>query len=137
MAPVTTQSGKIAGFGPHSRKTALSRMDKRSAEGRHLRRVREGLIAHLGSKDISFVQNQIIERAAWLSLHIALFDAKVAAGHEPTQVDVNTYISWTNTYQKALLRLSSDLVPKSADSSENALAEYIAARAEVAQERQE
>jgi hypothetical protein len=137
MPKIMPKSGQNSSFGPHSRQSALVKLDNRSAEGRHLRRIREKLKAHLGNRPLTFAESEIIERAAWLSLRISMLDSKTLLGHELTEVDSNTYLAWTNSYQKALMRLDPKLVPVPDSGAPAAdLAAYLQARAEVAAERQ-
>ncbi len=47
----------------------------------------------------------MIERAAWLSLHVAQLDAKAAAGGALTDHDHRAYLAWSNTLTKLLRHL--------------------------------
>jgi hypothetical protein len=126
-------------IGPNSARHVLLRMDKRSKPARMLKAIRHKLFAHLAEIGISkpnAVQEEIIERATWLRLHIALADSKSANGLDMSDIGQRNYLAWTNSYQKALMRLGIAAEPD-ADAEPSALAEYIAMKAEVAAERQD
>jgi hypothetical protein len=126
-------------IGPHSTHDVLVRMDKRTKPARLLKEIRRKLFEHLAEVGIpkpSIVQEEIIERAAWLRLHIALADAKAANGYEMTDISRRSYLAWTNNYQKALMRLDIASEPEQ-DATPSELSEYISALAEVSAERRE
>lgn len=112
-------------LGPYSRAPALSAIDMRSKEGRVLRKVRAELSAHVGNP--SATQRILIERAAVLSLQIAMLDAKHAAGGL-TPHDAGQYLAWTN----ALTRLMRQLGLKGAAERAPSLRDHLAARASAA-----
>lgn len=89
-------------LGPYSRAPALSTIDMRSKEGRVLRNVRGELTAHVGSP--SATQRILIERAAVLSLQIAMLDAKHANGGL-TPHDQREYLAWTNALTRLMRHL--------------------------------
>ncbi len=94
----------------------------RSKEGLLLRKVRAELTAHVGTP--SATQRIMIERAAVLSLQIAMLDAKHAAGGL-TSHDQREYLAWTN----ALTRLMRHLGQKGAAERAPTLRDHLAARA--------
>lgn len=112
-------------LGPYSRAPALSTIDMRSKEGRVLRNVRGELTAHVGSP--SATQRILIERAAVLSLQIAMLDAKHANGGL-TPHDQREYLAWTN----ALTRLMRQLGLKGAADRAPSLRDHLATRATAA-----
>lgn len=112
-------------LGLYSRAPALSTIDMRSKEGRVLRKVREDLFAHVGNP--SATQRILIERAAVLSLQIAMLDAKHVAGGL-TPHDQREYLAWTN----ALTRLMRQLGQRGAPERPPSLRDHLAARAEAA-----
>ncbi len=112
-------------LGPYSRAPALSTIDMRSKEGRVLRKVRAELTAHVGNP--SATQRILIERAAVLSLQIAMLDGKHAAGGL-TPHDQREYLAWTN----ALTRLMRQLGMKSAAERPPSLADHLARHASAA-----
>lgn len=89
-------------LGPYSRPPALAALDMRSREGLLLRRVRAELTAHVGNP--SATQRILIERAAVLSLQIAMLDAKHAAGGL-TSHDQREYLAWTNALTRLMRHL--------------------------------
>ena len=79
---------------------------------------RAELTAHVGGKP-SAVQKNLIERAVWLSLQVALLDAKQAESQTFTQHDSNAYLAWTNTLTRLLrqlgMQVSADRTPSLKD----------------------
>ena len=94
----------MPGLGPYSRPSVLAKLDGRTREARLLAEVRADLTAHVGGNP-SATQARMIERAAWLSLHVAQIDAKAAAGGALTDHDCRTYLAWSNTLTKLLRHL--------------------------------
>lgn len=83
-------------IGPYSRRGVLDKLDRRSAEARFIREVRAELALHVGGKP-SATQRAMIDRAAWLRLHIRLMDNRTAEGRELTELDSRTYLAWVNS----------------------------------------
>ena len=93
-------------IGPYSRRGVLDKLDRRTAEARLIREVRTELTAHVGGTP-SATQRAMIERIAWLRLHLRLMDNRTADGREMTEHDSRTYLAWTGS----LSRLMRDLGP--------------------------
>ena len=110
-------------LGPYSTQAAVQGLDQRTREGRLMRQVRKDLIAHLGGNP-SVTQRVMIDRAAWLSLRLALLDAKILADTF-TEHDSRTYIAW----DRSLNRLMRDLGLKGAAQAPRSLREHLAAKA--------
>lgn len=91
-------------LGPYSRPHALAKMDGRTREARLLRDLRSDLVKHVGGKP-SATQRALIDRAAWLSLHVAQMDAKAADGRALTEHDSRTYLAWSNSLTRTLAQL--------------------------------
>lgn len=91
-------------IGPYSRPTALAKLDGRTREARLMRQVRAELTAHVGGNP-SATQRQLIERCAWLSLHVAQLDARTAEGRALTDHDSRQYLAWSNTLTRTLRQL--------------------------------
>ena len=111
-------------LGPYSRPSVLAKLDGRTREARLLAEVRADLTAHLGGNP-SAVQRRMIERCAWLSLHVAQLDAKAVEGGGLTDHDHRTYLAWS----AALTRMLRQLGLKGAPAPRRTLAEHLAARA--------
>lgn len=90
-------------LGPYSRPPALAALDMRSREGLLLRRVRAELTAHVGNP--SATQRIMIERAAVLSLQIAMLDAKHSSGPGLTPHDQREYLAWVNSLTRLMRQL--------------------------------
>jgi hypothetical protein len=94
------------GNGPYSKLLARGSVNGRSRPGRFLAHAREQLTAHLGGGPLSAAQKILVERIAWLMLHVALFDEKTAEGNAPmTDHDRRSYLAFSN----ALVRATRDL----------------------------
>ena len=89
--------------GPYSRPPSLARLDQRTREARLLADTRAELTAHLGGAP-SATQRALIDRAAWLTLRMALMDAKGADGHL-SERDGREYLAWSNSLTRALVAL--------------------------------
>jgi hypothetical protein len=105
----------------------LQKLDGRTKEGRLLRDVRSELVSHVGGRP-SATQKALIERAVWLSLHVAQIDARMADGRALTEHDSRTYLAWSNTLTRTLRQLGL----KGIDQRGPTLAEYKAERAQAA-----
>ena len=91
-------------LGPYSRLNVLAKLDGRTREARMMRQFRIELTEHLGGKP-SFTQAALIDRAAWLFLHVAQLDARAVNGRELTEHDARTYLGWSNTLNRCLRQL--------------------------------
>lgn len=119
-----TYTGDMNRVGPYSRLSALQNIDGRSREARLVRDARADLIAHVGGKP-SATQSALIQRAAWLMLHIAQMDAKMGSATGLTDHDTRTYLAWCNT----LTRIMRQLGMKGSAAEAPNLSAYIAGRA--------
>lgn len=79
-------------------------MDGRTRHARILNQVRGELTAQLGGKP-SAAQRALIDRAAWLTLRVALLDAKTAEGGVMTECDSRTYLAWSNSLALVLTKI--------------------------------
>jgi len=89
-----------------------------------MRDVRAELSVHVGGRP-SATQRALIDRAAWLTLHIAQLDAKMADGRPLTECDSRTYLAWSNSLTRTLKQLGL----QGAAEKPKTLAEYRAERA--------
>ena len=121
-----TERAKAKRVGPYSTANALRQVDQRTREGSLIRKTRADLIAHVGGKP-SATQLVLIERAAALTLQLALLDSRNAHGGM-TDHDVRTYLAWTNT----LTRLMRQLGLKSAAQQPPSLKDHLAQRGSTA-----
>jgi hypothetical protein len=109
--------------GPYSREGAIATLDGRSKEALYMKRVRLELTAHVGAP--SPVQRQLIERAAMLTLHVALFDAKALEAGGLSERDSRQYLAYSNSLSRTLTQLGL----KATAAKPPSLAEHIAQRA--------
>ena len=91
-------------IGPYVRPAVLARMDGRTKEARLLKSLRAELTAHLGGTP-TVIQRALIERAAQLSLRVALFDARLAETGQQTDHDIRTYLSFSQSLTSHLRQL--------------------------------
>lgn len=96
---------------PYSTPDTLAKLDGRSKEARLLKRTRSELLAQLGRKP-SVAQAMLVDRVAWLHVHLSLLDGKMA-GAAPAERDARQYLAWANTMAKLLARLGLDQPPPS------------------------
>jgi|SRR5580704_13034813 hypothetical protein len=111
------------GNGPYSKLLARGCVSGRTRNGRFLAAAREELIHHLGGSPLSAAQRILVERVAWLRLHVALFDEKVANRGEPmTGKDRASYLAFSNSLVRATRELGLQPVAK----PQKSLAEHLA-----------
>ena len=91
-------------IGPYSRPHSLAKLDGRTREARLMRDFRARLFEHLRGKP-SATQLALIDRAAWLALHVAQLDQRTAAGGVMTEHDSRTYLAWSNSLTRTLREL--------------------------------
>ena len=113
-------------IGPYSRPRTLAKMDQRTREAQILRATRRELTAHVGGRP-SATQAALIERAAWLTLHVALLDAKRVQG-AASEHDSRTYLAWSNSLTRTLAAMGLAAAPKPVAT----LADHLAERREAA-----
>jgi hypothetical protein len=99
---VRVRHGKyVKGFATRG---AAIRMDGRGQAARYMRRIRLELAAHVGGQP-STVQKAIIERLAWLALHMARIDARSIETGEMSDHARREYLAWSNTYARLMTQL--------------------------------
>ncbi|WP_376092802.1 hypothetical protein ACE7GA_24345 [Roseomonas sp. CCTCC AB2023176] len=91
-------------MGAYAGLARLSDLDLRTRHGRILRGVRTDLSAHVGANP-SATQRLLIERAAQLTLRVAIFDDRLAEGGGMTDHDSRQYLAWSNSLTRALRAL--------------------------------
>jgi hypothetical protein len=75
--------------------------------------VREDLTAHIGGNPTA-PQAALIDRAAWLQLHVSLMDAKTLEEGGPlSERDSRQYLAWSNALTRILRDLGTDKKPGS------------------------
>lgn len=90
---------------PEFKPDALLKLDRRTREARLLATIRRDLTAHVGGKP-STIQRALIERAAMLTLHLALIDERsLSEGGRMSDHDSRQYLAWSNTYARTIARL--------------------------------
>lgn len=101
----------MSGVGPYSRPHVLAKLDGRTREARLMQTVRGDLTAHIGSKPTA-TQKALIDRAAWLQLHVSLMDAKTLEEGGPlSERDSRQYLAWSNALTRILRDLGADKKP--------------------------
>jgi|SRR5579864_7180777 len=112
--------------GPYSRLLSRGTVDLRSREGRYLRAVEAQLIEHIGGKP-SAAQRLLIGRIARVSLQLALFDEKLAAGNW-TDHDARTYGGLSSSFRLLLREIGLKSIAERGPSLRDYLAAKEAAR---------
>lgn len=110
-------------IGRYSRRYTLAKLDGRRREARLLQVARDELLAHVGGAP-SAVQARLIERAAMLTLHVALFDARAIEANGLSDRDAREYLAYSNSLTRALAQLGI----KAAALKPPSLAEHFARR---------
>ena len=101
-------------IGPYSRPDRLAKLDRRTRESRLMQSVVRDLTKHVGGKP-SATQSALIERAAMLTLHLALMDARLAErGDGPSERDSRQYLAWSNSLSRLLRDLGPAIAPNAA-----------------------
>lgn len=98
-------------------------LDRRSWEYRLLTKTKAELAVVIGPTP-SVLQAALAERAAWLTLHVAVMDSRFAMGRQMSDSDAREYASLTNLLVRTLGRLGKDKATLPAVPS---LAEIVAA----------
>jgi hypothetical protein len=87
-----------------NRPLGLAILDQRTKEARLLRETVRDLTRHVGGCP-SATQRTLIERAAWLTLHVAQLDAKATASGCMTDHSARQYLAWSNSLTRTLAQL--------------------------------
>ncbi len=114
-------------IGPHSRPNVLAKLDGRRREARLMQTVKDELIEHVGGKPTA-PQRAIIERAAWLTLHVSLMDAKLldeGGCCSLSERDSRQYLAWSNSLTRTVRELGLKTNKKSGPSVDDYLAEKV------------
>jgi hypothetical protein len=115
-------SEKAREIGPHSRPHRLLKVDGRTREAALMRETREQLIAHVGNP--SCVQLRLIDRAALLTLHVAMFDARALDAGGLSERDSRQYLAYSNSLARALAQLGLQPVAAKAPTLAEVLARH-------------
>jgi hypothetical protein len=108
-------------IGPYSKEGVLARIDKRCREALFLRRMTEELIEHVGGNP-SAAQRALIERAAMLSLRLAMLDQRVITDTMSSEV-AGEYLAWSNSLTRTMCALGLEAVQQ-----RPSLAQYLSQR---------
>lgn len=100
------QHNPPAGEGRYSQRVRRGEVPPDSVNGRFLAAVRAELTEQLGGEPLTATQRMMIERAAWLKLHCALFDETIGDSHAPlNNYDRRSYLAFSNSLTRALKAL--------------------------------
>jgi hypothetical protein len=108
----------------HSRRLRRGSVDGRTRAGKMIAAARRDLVEMVGG-DPTPAERLAIERCAWLKLHLALIDERVASGAILSAHDQRSYTAYTSTLLNAMRRLRNSGGP--AEPHEPSLAELLAA----------
>jgi hypothetical protein len=112
-------------LGPHSRPTAIAKLDGRTKEAALLRSIRTELSGHVGGAP-SPVQRTLIERAARLSLYIELMDKEALAAGTMSERNSRQYLAWNNSLRLCLRELGIRAAPPPAPTLDDIIARHAA-----------
>jgi len=108
-------------YGPES----AAKIDGRTWQARLLKATRRNLTAHVGGSP-SVTQRALIDRAAWVTLHLAVLDKKTVDGMPLTTPEQVAYTSLNATLARCMARLGTQ---PAAPPKPKTLAEHLAERA--------
>lgn len=114
-------------IGPHSRPNVLAKLDGRRREARLMQTVREEFTEHVGGNPTA-TQRALIERAAWLTLHVSLMDQKLleqGEGATLSERDGRQYLAWSNSLTRTIRELG---IKPGSGQPRQSLADRIASR---------
>ncbi len=123
--------GKVRHIGPYSRPDSLAKLDRRTREWRYIQGVVAQLTKHVGGNP-SPVQAALIQRAAWLSIRVAVFDKKFARTSTMSERDSNTYIAWSNCLTRTLTKIGLKEISAKPPSLDDIAAQITAEKASAA-----
>lgn len=75
-----------------------------SREGRLFLAIRREMVAHVGGQP-SATQRALIDRLAWLQVHLARMDARMMQTGEMTEHTGKQYLAWANSVARMLAQL--------------------------------
>jgi hypothetical protein len=100
-------SKRVRKIGPRSGEDRLLMLDGRTREAQLLAETRRDLLRHVGERP-NAVQARLIERAAMLTLYVAMFDLKAAEAGGLSERDSRQYLAYSNSLTRMLARLGSE-----------------------------
>ena len=95
-----------------------------SREGRLFLAIRAELVGHVGGKP-SATERALIDRLAWLQVHLARMDARMMETGEMSEHTGKQYLAWANSVARMLGQLGLEAAPI----PQPTLAEHLRARA--------
>lgn len=107
---------------PECSPNTLAKLDGRTREARLMQKVRAELVAHVGGSP-SATQRALIERAANLTVRLAVMDQKFAETGVQSEHDSRTYLAWTNTLTRTMRHLGLEGPPAKTKTLQDHLAE--------------
>ncbi len=118
-------------IGPYTRLMSLKSIDGRRREAKLLQQVRAELTEHVGGKP-TVPQRMLIERAAALTLRVALLDRKVLDEGVMTEHDSRIYLGWSRALANVLTALGLKAAPDAPVDPVAALHAHLAAQGAAA-----
>src|SRR4051812_26735236 len=96
---------------PRATLLVQGRVDGRTAYARFIADARQELIADLGG-NLTTTQKILVERAAWLRLHIYLFDKQVSDSDRPmTAAERRSYFELNNSLTRTICAVKNEDKP--------------------------
>jgi hypothetical protein len=110
--PKPSRPAKLRKIGPYSRiRSGIKGLDKRTKAARHIAKAKAALLAHIGGT-ASVTQMAVIDRAAVLSLRIALMEAQTGPAGEMTEKNSREFLCWCNAYCRLMGQLGLEAAPQ-------------------------
>jgi hypothetical protein len=107
-------------LGPHSKRSRLAVMDKRTQEASAFHKIRQELLDHCGPNP-SVTQKALCERAAILTLYVKQFDAKAMLNGGLAMRETKEYLAYSNSLTRTLAALNTVPKPRRAKSAADQL----------------
>lgn len=118
-------------LGPHSRASAFARISPRSAEGKVYFDTVAEMTAYCGGKP-TVIERVLIDRAAALELHLALFDRQAVERSALSARNGRQYVAWSNALRLLLREFHAIAGKPKPTTGARSLAEHLAERARTA-----
>ena len=96
--------GKAHRIGPHSRATALARLDGRTREAKEMREIAAALTEHLGG-DLTPPQQMLVQMTGVLWLRLSLMAPQMLTDPGQAERYGSVFLAWVNALRRNLAEL--------------------------------
>jgi hypothetical protein len=111
---------------------ALAKIDNRRVEARIMAKIEADLTRHCGGSP-SITQQILINRLAWLGLHLAQLDKKASTAGSLCDGEAKRYLGWSNSFIRGVRHLGLKGAAERAPTFSDVVAKIAAAKAASAQ----